>query len=74
MRAAVAAALRERQVLVAVEVVDALRGELADALGQPVRVVGHLDALRDLVLRRLAVCSTGLLALDQRPLERLLVP
>ena len=72
VRAAVAAALEERQV---VGVLDR-RGlrELADRLGQQVGVVGHLDALRESPAReRLLGGALGvddrLLVLDLLPLE-----
>src|SRR5690348_4066378 len=52
MRAAVSRALGEAQMALFV-VVDAPGGEAPDRLGQPVREVGHLDALGDLGLRAL---------------------
>ena len=48
VRAAVAGALGEAEVRLLAEVVDAFGGELADTRRQPLRVVGHLDLLRDL--------------------------
>ena len=75
VRAAVAAALKERQVL---GVLDGGRlGEPADAFGEQVGVVGHLDPLGDLglgerVLGRALGVDDRILALDLLPLERLL--
>ena len=67
-----AAALGEGQMLMLVEVVNALGGEHADRLGKPVREIGHLDTVGDLSLRAFGRVQDGVLALDQGPLERLL--
>src|SRR5262249_11760678 len=63
--AAVARPLQETQVR---RVVDAA-GELADGLGQPAGVVGHLDALDDLRLGKPLDVQHRVLALDLLPLE-----
>src|ERR1035438_3605425 len=72
MRAAVPAALHERQVVLLAGVVHALGREAADRLGQQVGIVWHLDALRDLRLRLFRGVQYRLLAFDERPFERLL--
>ena len=46
--------------------------ELADRLGQPAGIVGHLDALWDLRLRQPLRVNDGIFALDLLPLEALL--
>ena len=71
MRAAVAAALREGQVIFAFAV-DALGREVLDLLREAVGEVGHLDLLRDLGLGLLRRVEDRFFAFDERPLERFL--
>lgn len=70
VRAAVAAALQEAEV---VGVVDfAGERELADRFGEQVGVIGHGDLLGDLRLGPLGGVDDVRLVLDQRPLKALL--
>ena len=69
--AAVAAALREGQVVFAFAV-DALGREVLDLLREAMGEVGYLDLLRDLWLGLLRRVEDRLFAFDERPLERLL--
>ena len=74
VRTAVPAALGEAQVPVAVHVVNAPRGELADGLGKPLGEVGRLDRLGDLRLWQFGPMHDQRLVLDQRPLDARLRP
>src|SRR6266542_4033196 len=53
-------------------IVDPLRREAANRLGQQMRVIGYFDALRNLRLRLLRRVDDWLLPFDERPLERFL--
>src|ERR1051325_2454790 len=72
MRAAVPAALHERQMRVLAGVVNPLGREAANRLRQQMGVVRHLHALRDLRLRLLGRVDHRFLAFAEWPLERLL--
>jgi len=72
VRAAVSAALDEREVRLALDVVHALGREPSDRLGEEPGEIGHGDARGDLGLGLAQGVDDGLLALDLLQLEALL--
>ena len=73
VEAAVAAALRERQVLLVVAAINTLRRKALDRLGKELREVGNRHARRNLGLRKASRVNHGLFILDLLPFEAPLV-
>src|SRR2546421_309500 len=67
MRSAVARPLGEAQVRLLRQIIDPFHRESPDRLRQPLRVVRHLDLLRNLRLRQLRRVQHVRLVLGQRP-------